>query len=120
MDASSWIVMVVAALAVGGMYTYQVLVLRRPVVQWHEALDTFRDAVALVEKYGPAADQLVAIGKLDKDARLGYVTGMVLSYLKDIDPEQVRGIIEWWVASQKKHGSVVEEVVSRNEYNVVR
>jgi hypothetical protein len=28
-------------------------------------------------------------------------SGMVMSHLDDMDSKQVRGIVEWWVATQK-------------------
>lgn len=67
------------------------------------ALNEFDDAVELVRKFAPAADQLVKLGQLDKAERGDYVTELVLGVLPDIDPQLIRAIIEWWVATEK-HG----------------
>lgn len=70
-------------------------------VSFDTAIDSFRDAVALVDRYAPAADQLVAIGELQPEQRRAYVIEMVKSYLPDVDIEQVKGIVEAWVAKAK-------------------
>lgn len=60
------------------------------------------DASRLVEEFAPAADQLVKIGQLKPDQRRDYVLNLVLQYVDDIDPEAVIGLIESWVAQQKR------------------
>lgn len=60
------------------------------------------DASRLVEEFAPAADQLVKIGQLKPEDRRDYVLNLVLQYVDDIDPEAVIGLIESWVAQQKR------------------
>lgn len=66
-----------------------------------DALKEFRDTIALVEKFAPAADQLVKIGELTPEARAAFVIEEVEQILDGIDPAMVRAVTEWWVATQK-------------------
>jgi len=62
----------------------------------------FHRATELVETYAPAADQLVKLGELKKEDRLDYVISIVMSLVEELDWEQVRGIVEAWVAKNKQ------------------
>lgn len=59
-------------------------------------------AAHVVAQYAPAADQLVKLGELEKDERLEYVIGMVLSFVHGLDLEQIRGVVEAWVVENKE------------------
>lgn len=95
------------ALVIAGYWMYKRG--RGEFVTARTAMDAVWDATRLVETYAPAADQLVALGEMPKERRLGYVIGMVMQYIDDLDYDQVRGIVEAWVAEQNerkagKHG----------------
>jgi hypothetical protein len=45
---------------------------------------------------------LLAIGALPKDERLPYVIRMVMRYVTELDEATVRGIVEGYLASQKR------------------
>lgn len=68
-----------------------------------DALHLFWQAEQLVQTYAPAADQLLATGKLKPEERLDYVIRMVFTYVEGLDIDQVRGIVEAWVAEHKDH-----------------
>jgi hypothetical protein len=98
---SGMVMSLVVLVAVVLVFVYKVFYEKEPIEDWGGAISTVRDAVYLVEKYAPAADQLVSIGAMKKEDRLEYVIDLVLSHLDDMDSKQVRGIVEWWVATQK-------------------
>jgi hypothetical protein len=100
MDTQTVILLSMLIIAVA-IAAYQVATGKRTIRTWNDALETFDDAARLVHYYAPAADQLVKIKELKPEERRNYVLRMVFSHLKDIDTQQVIGIIEAWVAEQK-------------------
>lgn len=66
-----------------------------------DAFDDYRRAVELVEKFAPAVDQLVKIKELEPEQRRAEVIEKVTELLPNIDPDTVRFLVEWWVATQK-------------------
>lgn len=95
------VLMLIVGLFVAGLVVYRIFIEKRLDYDFSDGLEDFRKAVALVEKYAPAADQLVAIGQLEPEARRAYVVELVMSHLVNLDPDQVIGIVEWWVAERK-------------------
>jgi len=98
----STLVFVVVGLIMIGMGVYWIKTGQREVLDFSDALDTFRQAGHLVDTYAPAADQLVKIEAIAKEDRLDYVLDMIESYGIDLDMGQVRGIVEAWVREHKE------------------
>jgi hypothetical protein len=101
MDANVLITVFVGLMIVG-VTAYNVKRGRFYVDGPRTAMDAFYEARTLVETYAPAADQLLAIGALPKDGRLPYVIRMVMRYVTELDEATVRGIVEGYLASQKR------------------
>ena len=93
---------VVTLVAIAAVTIYKIVKGGATVETFEDALALFYQAERLVETYAPAADQLVATGKLKKEDRLQYVVNLVFSYLEGLDIKQVEGIVEAWVAANKK------------------
>lgn len=104
MDVSILITIAVG-LVVIGVVVYQVRQGKVVVDSPRSALRAFYEARELVETYVPAADQLFAIGALPKQERLPYVIRMVMDIVTELDEAQVRGIIEGYIAKQKREAA---------------
>jgi hypothetical protein len=100
---STLVLLLVGLLAVGA-YIWRVKLIANENKSWtaDEALVEFRQAISLVEKFAPAADQLVKIGQLQPEQRKAHVIELVESILPGVDPGLVGTIVEWWVATEKK------------------
>lgn len=96
------ILTVILGLAIIAVGIYQIRTGQSRVYDVPSAFQAYRRAWELVSTYAPAADQLYKIGELPKDQRLDYVIGMVLSFMDDLDIEQIRGIVEGYLATEKQ------------------
>jgi hypothetical protein len=102
---TSVVITVVVGLIVVAVTAFQVQQRRYGVDSPRTALDAFYEVRSLVETYAPAADQLFAIGAIPKEERLPYVLRMVMKFVTELDEATVRGIIEGFLAEQKRQDS---------------
>lgn len=107
MDAGT-IITIVIGLIVVGVAAYSVATGKRNVYNLPTAIAAFRHAEELVATYAPAADQLVAIKALRKEDRLSYVIRMVMRFVSTLKEDEVRGIVEGYLANEKKHAAIKE------------
>lgn len=94
-------IVVVVGIVVTAIATYLAAGNKPRPFDFSDALDEFRQAVELVEKFAPAADQLVALQELPKNQRRTHVIEMVKKVLPNIDPKIIGMIVEWWVAIEQ-------------------
>ena len=102
MDYTSIITTILVGVVVIGVVVWRVSKGTVQIDSPDDALRAYWDVLRLVESYVPAADQLFAIGALKKEDRLEYVLDMVFMYVDKLDIEQVRGIIEGYIARRKE------------------
>ena len=108
MEYLPYVYATLVGLAVVGVVIWQIRTGRVRVDSFDSALRAFYDARTLVATYVPAADQLAKLGALKTNHdKLEYVMDMVLKYMKDFDPEALRGIIEGYI-NQGKAGNAGE------------
>lgn len=85
------------------VWAWQIYLHHRANAQYsvNDVIDDANDAYKLIQKFAPAADQLVKIKELPEGKRPEYVVQAVQKVLPNLDPLVIRLLLEAWVVFDK-------------------